>query len=167
MNMGFFSLQLCRPKAASPSSMATGWLTGQGSLLLWEHSWRTNDPTKSALALESPSLHLGHWLRTYMFMWDANRRIQWDQHPSLLLKFSLCLFSKVDLPATRSQCILWIQCSFTKHPPHSWARYTFSYSAIGWVHTLTCINYIRVPLKEHNAIFSYKIFWFALREHNT
>lgn len=54
----------------------------------------------------------------------------------------LSVSSPVDLPATSSQCILWVQLAFTKHASHSKAWSTFWYSASEWVHTLTCIKHI-------------------------
>lgn len=154
------SLQLCWPKAVSLSSTATGWLTGQDSSLLWEHSWHTNDPMKSVLAAEKPSLHLGRWVKTCTFMWDAIRHtagasVLWLQRTNTVLShdryFLYCSFTfpipdtssnfspnslTADLSAARSPCILWIQCASTKHTHHPWASDTFRDSTAGWVHKI-------------------------------
>lgn len=105
-------LQLCGPKAVSLSSMATGWLTGRGSSLPWEHSWLTNDPMKSALAVESPSLHPGRWLRTCMFMWDTNWHTQREQHSHVSYSNAQTLYTN----NTTCTTILHVVYIYTPHP---------------------------------------------------
>lgn len=131
------SLQLCWPKLGYPSSMETGWLTGQEYSQLWEHSWCIYGLMKSAPVVESPSLPLGRWPKTCISTWgNSVFPVSWTVSST-----PVPLSHSWSISSQGSVCTMNTSCPYRIHTP-----------VLSQPFHLICHHRVSAPTIMHNYI---------------